>query len=78
VFVTVNWEFIFGNFMEHILFINGDGLNVAIMGKSHCVMNEYPAVCGIFTRCYYEHITNWGEFIVWNLVEHFLFGRLLV
>jgi hypothetical protein len=40
VFVTVNWEFIFGNFMEHILLYNGVGLNVAIMGKSHCVMNE--------------------------------------
>jgi len=40
------------------IFKNGAGLNVAVMGKSHCVMDEYPALC--YAKCSLgEHIMNW-------------------
>jgi hypothetical protein len=38
--------------------LNGAGLNVAIMGKSHCVMNKYSALC-YAQYSLGEHIMNW-------------------
>ncbi len=34
------------------------GLNVAIMGKSHCVMNQYPALC-YAEYSLGEYVMNW-------------------